>query len=111
MQIDKSLIDKKLGMIFREFRLENKYTQEQIVEKLGITAKYISRIENGTSGVSQLTIINYMNILGISPNTLYASFITNEKIKAQIKISEDISRLSSNQIEFISNMIEKLKQL
>lgn len=41
-------IDKVLGEVFKEYRLKNKLTQEKIAEKLGISVKYISRIENGT---------------------------------------------------------------
>ena len=58
-------IDKVLGEIFKEYRVKNKLTQEKIAEKLGISVKYISRIENGTGGVKVETLVNYMNILGI----------------------------------------------
>ena len=57
-------IDKVLGEVFKEYRVKNKFTQEIIAEKLGISVKYISRIENGTGGVKVETLVNYMNILG-----------------------------------------------
>ena len=38
-------IDKVLGEVFKEYRVKNKLTQEKIAEKLGISVKYISRIE------------------------------------------------------------------
>ncbi len=49
--ISKSDIDKNIGKILRDFRIKNKLTQEQLSEKLGISLKYISRIENGNNGV------------------------------------------------------------
>ena len=63
--ISKSDIDKNFGKVLREFRVRNGYTQEQLSEKLGISLKYISRIENGYSGIKTQTIIKCMNLLGI----------------------------------------------
>ena len=67
----KNNIDKILGEIFKEYRIKNKLTQENIAEKLGISVKYISRIENGTGGVKVETLVNYINILSISPNVIF----------------------------------------
>ena len=63
--ITKTDIDKVLGEIFKEYRLKNNLTQEKIAEKLGISVKYISRIENGIGGVKVETLVKYMNILNI----------------------------------------------
>ena len=61
--VSKSNIDKNFGKILREFRKKKKLTQEQLSEELGISLKYISRIENGNNGVKTQTLIHYMNIL------------------------------------------------
>ena len=45
--ISKSDIDKIFGKILRKFRKKSGLTQEQLAEQLGISLKYISRIENG----------------------------------------------------------------
>lgn len=107
----KSDIDKSFGKILRNFRIKNKLTQEQLSEKLGISLKYISRIENGNNGVKTQTLINYMNILGITPNTIYASFITNKETIKNIEISEKLSSLSEEKKDFINSMIDLLKEL
>lgn len=109
--ISKSDIDKNFGKILRDFRIKNKLTQEQLSEKLGISLKYISRIENGNNGVKTQTLINYMNILGITPNTIYASFITNKEAIKNIEISEKISSLSNDKKDFIISIIDLLKEL
>ena len=49
--VSKIDIDRVLGNTFKEYRLKSKLTQEKIAEVLGISVKYISRIENGTGGV------------------------------------------------------------
>lgn len=104
----KSDIDKVLGEVFKKYRVKNKLTQEKIAEKLGISVKYISRIENGTGGVKVETLVNYMNILGISPNVIFGKLITNENLQLQMKLSEMVADLSDQQVRFIINMISSL---
>lgn len=51
VSVSKSEIDKIFGKILRDFRVKNGFTQEQLSEELGISLKYISRIENGNNGI------------------------------------------------------------
>lgn len=102
-------IDKILGEIFKKYRIKNKLTQERIAEKLGISVKYISRIENGTGGVKVETLVNYMNILGISPNVIFEKLIINENLKAQMKLSKKASGLTNEKINFIISVIDLLE--
>ena len=106
--ISKSEIDKTFGKILKDFRLKHNYTQEVMAEKLGISLKYISRIENGYSGIKTRTLINYMNILGITPNTIYKEFMTNKEIIKQINISEKLNQLSEEKLNFVDDMIDLL---
>lgn len=104
-------IDKILGEIFKEYRLKSNLTQEKIAEKLGISVKYISRIENGTGGVKVETLVNYMNILGISPNVIFEKLIVNESLKSQIELSKKASELSNEKIDFIVSVMDLLKNI
>ncbi len=104
-------IDKTLGEIFKEYRVKNKLTQENIAEKLGISVKYISRIENGTGGVKVETLVNYMNILCISPNVIFNKLITNQDLKLEMELSNKASELSDNKIKFVISVIELLRNL
>lgn len=109
--ISKSDIDKIFGKILREFRIKSGLTQEQLSEKLGISLKYISRIENGNNGIKTQTLINYMNILGITPNTLYSEFLTNQEIKQNILLSKKINSLSDEKKKFVSSIIDLLNNM
>ena len=109
--VSKSDIDKIFGKILREFRIKSGLTQEQLSEKLGISLKYISRIENGNNGIKTQTLIKYMNILGITPNTLYLDFLTTEKIKKDIMLSEKINSLSDEKKKFVSSIIDLLNNV
>lgn len=104
-------IDKNFGKILRDFRLRKNLTQEELSEKLGISLKYISRIETGNNGVKTQTLINYMNILGITPNLLYEKFMTDPNVIENIKITEKISSLSSEKKHFIMSIIKLLDNL
>lgn len=109
--ISKSEIDKVFGKTFRNFRIKNKLTQEQLSEKLNISLKYISRIENGNGGIKTQTLINYMNILGISPNSLFKELVQNKEIEQDIIISENIQELSKDKKQFILKMINEIKKI
>ena len=106
--VSKSEIDKIFGKILRDFRVKNGLTQEQLSEKLGISLKYISRIENGNNGIKTQTFIKYMNILGIMPNTIYKDFIDNTEIINDINLFNKIDNLSNEQKTFISSVIDLL---
>ena len=104
-------IDKVLGEVFKEYRVKNNLTQEKIAEKLGISVKYISRIENGTGGVKVETLVNYMNILGISPNVIFEKLIIHKDLKTQMKLSKKASELSDEKLDFIISVIDLLENI
>lgn len=105
----KNDINKILGDVFKEYRIKNKLTQEKIAEKLGISVKYISRIENGTGGVKVETLVNYMNVLSISPNVIFEKLIVNDNLKLQLELSQKGSELSDDKLQFILSVIDLLK--
>lgn len=107
--ISKSQIDTVLGKILKQYRIKNHLTQEQLSEKLDISLKYISRIENGNGGIKTQTLINYMNILGIEPNLLYGDLINNKSIQKHIELSEKLQYLSPEKVDFIMKMIHEMK--
>ena len=104
-------IDKVLGEIFKEYREKNKLTQEKKKKKLGISVKYISRIENGTGGVKVETLVNYMNILGISPNVIFENLIVNDNLKPQMLLSKKVSELPDDKINFVISVIDLLEKM
>ncbi len=104
-------IDKVLGEVFKEYRVKNKLTQEKIAEKLEISVKYISRVENGTGGVKVETLVNYMNILGISPNVIFEKLIVSKELEAQMELSKKASKLSIDKLNFVLSVIDLLDNI
>ena len=107
----KSEMDKVFGSILKDYRKKAKLTQADMAEKLDISEKYVSRVETGIGGISKETLAKYMNILGISPNTIYKDFINNSKVKKEIEISEKISELPAEKLEIVLEMIKLIKSL
>ena len=107
----KSEMDKVFGIILKQYRNRAGYTQSELSEKLGISEKYISRIETGIGGISKETLTKYMNILGISPNKMYKEFINNPRIKTEIEISEKLSELSTDKLRIILEMTRMIENL
>lgn len=109
--ITKSDIDKHFGKVLRNYRKKAKITQEYLAEQLGISLKYISRIENGNNGVKTQNLIQYMNILGVSPDALYGKFMTHPNVKKDMELYNKIAELSDEEKEFISSVIDLLRSL
>ena len=109
--ISKSDVDKVIGKILKDFRVKRGLTQEQLSEEVEISLKYISRIENGNNGIKTQTLIRYMNLLGIQPNTIYKDFITKSALKEDVELCEKVNSLSDWQKELISKIIDSLNDL
>ncbi len=104
-------INKILGSTFQKYRLKNNLTQEKIAEKLSKSTKTISQIETGKDGTSKKTDIDFMNLLEITPNSLYKSFITNSNLQKQIELSEKISTLSPEKTEALMQIIDIINKI
>lgn len=59
------------GINLRHFRKLNNLTQEELSEKLGVTAIHLGRIENGKSFVTAELLDSLCLILNISPATFF----------------------------------------
>ena len=105
----KAEIDKHFGKILKAYRKKAKITQEELAEKLGISLKYISRIENGNNGVKTQNLIQYMNILGVPPDTLYGKFMAHPNVKKDMDLYNKITELSEEEKEFVSSIIDLVK--
>lgn len=99
------IINQTLGIIFQEYRLKNNLTQEKVAEKLSKSNKTISQIETGKDGTNKKTDFDFMNLLEITPNTLYKDFISNPKLKRKIEINEIINELSPEKLEALLKII------
>ena len=107
----KNSIDSAIGKVFKSYRKKYHLTQTQVADKLCISEKYISRLENGNSGVKLETLINYMNTLGIAPDVLFKDLMKNNDVVFQVNLSQKISELPKDRQKFINKIVDELKRL
>lgn len=63
--------DKRLGKRIQKLRKEASLTQEQLAEKVKLSAKYIQFIESGNRVPSLKTVYRVANALGVKPQGLF----------------------------------------
>lgn len=77
----------------RYYRLEKKWTQEELAEKLGTTATYVSRLENAKKNIRVDYINHIANTFNITPKELFIErlLIVNAKRKRSCYKKEKIT--------------------
>lgn len=110
-EITNSQINRYIGKIFQKYRMKYSFTQEQLADKLCKSSKTISQIETGKDGTSKKTDIEYMNLLGITPNVLYKDFVTNPEVIRKIEIGEKINNLSPKKVDAVLRIIDEIDKL
>lgn len=66
---DKTIAD--VGLRIAERRAEHGWTQEALAERVGVTAKYVQRVEAGSANLSIRSVVRFANALGVRPGDLF----------------------------------------
>ena len=61
----------KFGRILKSIRMKKGYTREQIAERVGISTRYLSAIENEQREPSYNVLYRLFHSLGISADTIF----------------------------------------
>lgn len=69
------------GKRIREVRKKNKYTQEQLAEKLFLTAESVSNFENGKTMCMPENVAKICEIFGVTADYIYYGIESASKIK------------------------------
>lgn len=75
-----------IGAKIKEIRLQRGLTQEELASRCELTKGYISQLENDIASPSIATLIDILNILGISLN----KFFTEEKEQKIVFTKKDV---------------------
>ena len=70
MHIQFDIDRKAIGSRLRSARIRNGLTQEKLAEKIGVTSKYISKVENGAATPSLSFVIRFSEITESDLNLL-----------------------------------------
>ncbi len=101
MQMEKEFLV-KMGERIALKRKENKLTQEQLAEKVGVSLQTISNIEGGKKAARPENIVKISIVLGITTDYI----LTGKKTVNQLKgITESISNLEEEEYLAIQKII------
>lgn len=103
--IDFDLLHKKIKNI------RGKVTQENISEKMGVTAKFISEVETNKKNPSTFLLIKFLNILNISFSDLMSNENEQEILK-RVEILKKVNTLNFNKYdkELLLNIITTINE-
>lgn len=90
-----------MGNKLKTLRIENKMTQKQVADRIGLAISAVSSYESGSRYPSYDVLIKLANMFHVSTD-----YLLNMTSKRTI----DISDLSEDEIELISQLVNKLRQ-
>ena len=79
MNSQEKMLRESIGKKIKLARTKADYTQEELAEKLSLSARYISQLERGIAFGSASTIINVCRTLQINSDFLFHDLINNKK--------------------------------
>lgn len=102
---------KRIGNEIRECRTNAGLTQEQLAEKLNISAVHLSNIERGKTSMSLEVIVDISKTLQVPIDVLLCSEIglPNQKFVVNNKISEILTDCSPCELLVICDIIKATK--
>ena len=104
------LQDKKItGQIIKKYRKNQKLTQEELAEKIGISEKHLGQIERG---VFQPNIVNFFKIIEILKIDLseFGIYLNHSDSLKKEELIKTIYSLNSKQIDLCTALIEAVKE-
>ncbi len=60
--------------------------QKDLAELLNIERSYVAKIENAHVGISQNSLADFANALGVSPRTIFAGMPSDEELETLLEI-------------------------
>ena len=100
---------KDIGRRIRTVRLQQKITQEQLAEAVGVCVTHISHIETGNSIPSVQVLIDIVNTLHCSADELLCIDIKKDQPIVSGWISDLLSDCSADEVKLIADTVTSLK--
>lgn len=101
--MNKDNINKYIGEVYPQYRIQNNLTQNQVTELIGLEPRHISQIESGMSKGSIDTLIKLCNAYQITPDIVSYDLL-DDNVKKAISIYDE--KLSKKDKESILHFID-----
>lgn len=96
----------EIGQRIRKYRKSNHYSQEELAEKVGISATHMSHIETGNTKLSLSVLVDLAKTLDVCTDELIFSESINNKNKKMENICAMLEGCSPQQISIISDIVK-----
>lgn len=104
-----------IGKKIKLARIKAKYTQEELAEEIGISARYVSQLERGLAFGSANTIISICKALNIDSNFLFNDLINPQDSSinnfADTKFLQSYIQLNTLNKQFVDIIVNQLLKL
>lgn len=100
---------KLIGMRIKNLRLKVNLTQDKLAEMAGIEARYLSKIENGTSKLSLPCLMSIAKALNTTTDNLLMDHLPASKVNLLKEVEEVFSDCSTDEIFLFTQTIIALK--
>lgn len=104
-------VKKNFGKRLKELRVKYDLTQEELGEKVSLSARMISSLENGKTFISSDILENLSNLFDVPPRYFFddVSLLKDEEDKLIAEnIKQRVDELSSSRLRDIYNIIVAL---
>lgn len=108
--------NKSIGKNIKLARIKAKYTQEELAEEIGISARYVSQLERGLAFGSANTIVSICKTLKIDSNFLFNDLIntkdsTSMNNLVDQKFLQSYIQLNTANKQFVDIIVNQLLKL
>ena len=98
-----------IGSRIRAVRLDQKMTQEQLAEAVGVGVTHISHIETGNSIPSLQVMIDIINALGCSADELLCIEVEQARPLLNSWLSDLVADCNTTEVKLITDTVVSLK--
>lgn len=95
----------KIGKNLQEIRKSNGYTQEKLAEKIEVSVRYISDIEQNRAKPSYEVLIKICNLFNIGINQIFNEYLKVQENKTLKYSLAGFEKLNKKDKETIENLI------
>lgn len=104
MAIDFNIIGKRI----RKARKDKGLTQEQLVEKMGVSVAFISKVETGKFHINLDRLSQICNILDVTEGQILNGTSNNSKVYLNPEFSSLLEKCSPSQIKLAYNILRTI---
>lgn len=95
----------KIGKNIKAIRKSNGYTQEKLAEKIEVSVRYVSDIEQNRANPSYEVLIRICNLFKISMDQIFSEYLNTRNNKSIEYSLLGFDKLSKKDKETIENLI------